>query len=129
VRGYHLRGGRVKSCGCLRKEKVVENGRTNPSNLQHGMCGSPTYISWENMRQRCDNPNATGWERWGGRGITLCERWDSFENFLADMGERPEGTTLDRIDNDGNYEPGNCKWSTSKEQQANTRPRRRQTPR
>jgi hypothetical protein len=73
------------------------------------------------MRTRCENPKATKYAIYGGRGITVCARWDSFENFLTDMGERPEGLTLDRIDVNGNYEPGNCRWATAKEQRANQR--------
>jgi hypothetical protein len=90
---------------------------------------SPTYQSWRNMIQRCTNPGSLRWQRYGGRGVTVCERWRAFENFLADMGERPPNPvgwakrrglySLDRIDNDGDYEPGNCRWATLCEQRAN----------
>lgn len=96
--------------------------RANGTYEIHGKHGSPTYYSWSGMIQRCTNPRNTAWDRYGGRGITVCDRWrGSFAAFLSDMGERPEGKTLDRVDNGGPYEPGNCCWSTPREQQMNRR--------
>lgn len=88
---------------------------------KHGMHGTPTYRSWISMRQRCQNQRLRQYADYGGRGIRVCERWQVFENFYADMGERPEGCTLDRIDGNGNYEPGNCRWAPPKTQSRNWR--------
>lgn len=98
-----------------RSEAVTVHGHT-----WHGGF-SPTYMSWKGMHQRCRNPSQQSWKYYGGRGIVVCERWRSFENFLADMGERPEDRTLDRIDPYGNYEPANCRWATAVEQRRNRR--------
>ena len=87
---------------------------------------SPTYCSWAGMKERCQNPNSNRYEYYGARGIKICDRWQNFSNFLEDMGERPPGKTLDRINNNGNYEPGNCRWATQKEQIQNRRDRKDQ---
>jgi hypothetical protein len=89
--------------------------------ITHGSTNSPEYHAWGGMRQRCLNPKNRRWKDYGGRGITICARWASFENFLSDMGFKPKGTSLDRVNNDGNYEPSNCRWATPKEQRTNTR--------
>jgi hypothetical protein len=98
------------------------------TNVKHGHAVnnllSPTYVTWHSMKQRCRDKNHSAYFKYGGRGITFCDRWLNFNNFLCDMGERPTGKTLDRINNNGNYEPTNCKWSTKKEQARNTRKNR-----
>lgn len=88
---------------------------------RHGLADTPTHRSWMSMRQRCLNQNDRAYRNYGGRGITICSRWSVFENFLADMGVKPDGMELERINVDGNYEPGNCRWATISEQARNTR--------
>lgn len=113
-----LRSGHTRSCGCLRNDTRREQGKM--LNRKHGHYQSPTYSSWGHMKQRCLNRKNKKFHLYGGRGITVCDRWQSFENFLADMGERPADKTLDRYpDRNGNYEPANCRWATAKEQSEN----------
>lgn len=97
-----------------------------PRKQKAGNSAHPLYKTWESMKQRCNNENATKYNNYGGRGISVCARWNyDFWSFVEDMGARPEGRTLDRVDNDGNYEPTNCRWATPTEQAANSRPKKR----
>ena len=121
VRGGNLRSGSTRSCGCLQREKVAQTGQkaslwTTTHGHYRNSKQSPTYTSWYAMRQRCTNSNHISYKYYGGRGIKICPECNSFTNFLADMGKRPEGTTLGRINGDGNYEPNNVEWQTDQQQ-------------
>lgn len=108
VRSDHFKSGHTRSCGCLYRE--------------HGWVGTPTYRTWQNMMNRCGNPKATQYKYYGGRGVTVCERWHDFRNFLEDMGERPNGKTIDRVEDALVYSKENCRWATHSEQIRNRRP-------
>lgn len=113
----HVRGGRIVSCGCFQKERQVN------ANTRHGGTYTAEYKSWCAMKGRCYNPNDAAYENYGGRGITVCERWrESFENFLEDMGNRPSlKHSLDRIEVNGIYDKPNCRWADMKTQSNNRR--------
>ncbi len=108
-----MRRGTSQSCGCFKLEKLS-------SRRTHGHSQTKTYAVWYGIKNRCLNPSYIAWRDYGGRGISVCERWLSYKNFLADMGEVPDGLSIDRINVNGNYEPGNCRWATV-EQQVNNR--------
>lgn len=112
VHGYDLRSGKVSSCGCLHIESIT----------RHGKSRTPEYRAWSNMKERCKNPSCNHFAHYGGRGITVCEEWESFEIFFGDMGVRPsDGYSLDRIDNNKGYSKDNCRWSLHVDQMNNRR--------
>jgi len=110
----------IKSCGCKRIE-LLRKARTVHGDSIKGCPGFKTYIAWQSMLWRCKNKNRSDYKSYGGRGITVCERWESYPHFLADMGRAPENKSVGRIDNEGMYEPSNCRWETTTQQARNKR--------
>lgn len=128
VKGSHLTGGLTHSCGCLHSDRARDRSHVlHEANTKTGLSKNNVYSVWSGMKSRCGNPNNPAYPHYGGRGIAVCERWQKFENFLADMGMPPPGMTIDREDNDGNYEKNNCRWISRKRQQRNQRVTRKVT--
>lgn len=122
VQSEYVKRGTSKSCGCKKSAMISAANAGVSKNLRHGMAGTRAYHRWQNMMARCYKPWHHKYEQYGGRGVTVCDAWHDFARWYADVGEPPQpGLSLDRIDNDGNYEPGNVRWATVAEQLVNRR--------
>lgn len=120
INGWAIRSGNTKSCGCYANDLRIQLGKANRT---HGMTNTPEYKTWDSMKERCNNPNSSQYLNYGGRGIRVCDSWyNSFEAFYRDMGPRPSDKhSIDRRDNDGHYDPGNCRWALMEVQANNKR--------